>query len=80
MVVYPRGKEVPLGEYKLSADMSTTEDTNLYTTELPDPLNPPVNATTYIYHDIHGLEADIWSFQDFVRYKADAWYHAEESA
>ena len=41
---------------------------------LPDTLAEPVQAHVYVWLDISRLEAELWSYEDFVRYNAHKWY------
>ncbi|KAH7873728.1 uncharacterized protein C8R40DRAFT_1048611 [Lentinula edodes] len=37
-------------------------------------LLPAIPAQTYIYNDLENLEADLWSFEDFIKNNAWKWY------
>ncbi|KAJ7583652.1 hypothetical protein C8J56DRAFT_214843 [Mycena floridula] len=55
--VYPLSKSVPLSDY-------VVEDT---APPLPSDLPTAVYCQTYVYKDIHNLDPEPWSFQDFVK-------------
>ena len=42
-------------------------------------LPAPVIAATYVYSDMENLEAQLWSFDDFVKESAQKWYDASDS-
>jgi len=42
-------------------------------------LSAPVIAATYVYDDLENLEAQLWSFDDFVKESAWEWYDASDS-
>ncbi|KAL1697146.1 hypothetical protein GGG16DRAFT_42380 [Schizophyllum commune] len=41
---------------------------------LPDTLAEPVLAQVYVWLDISRLEAELWSYEDFVKHNAHKWY------
>lgn len=40
----------------------------------PDQLLSPLTAQTYIFCDVDDLQADLWSYEDFLRDHARKWY------
>ncbi|PBL03483.1 hypothetical protein ARMGADRAFT_1004219 [Armillaria gallica] len=77
--VHPLEDTINLYEYSVSKD-----DKHL----VPNPpaLLPPVEelaeaipAETYIYRDVNKLDAELWSFGEFVRLNARKWYQPEAS-
>ena len=41
---------------------------------LPDTLAEPVLVQVYVWLDISRLEAELWSYEDFVKHNAHKWY------
>ncbi|KAF8239783.1 hypothetical protein L208DRAFT_1385831 [Tricholoma matsutake] len=62
---------------KLSEHPSDEE--SLITTKLPPlpslvDLAPALDAETYVYKNFENLDAELWSFEDFVKNNARKWY------
>ncbi|KAK0469649.1 uncharacterized protein EV420DRAFT_1495889 [Desarmillaria tabescens] len=77
--VHPLEDAINLSEY------SVLKDDKYLLPNPPAPL-PPVEelaeaipAETYIYKNIEKLDAELWSFGEFVRLNAWKWYQPEES-
>lgn len=60
----------PLGEFGDISAHAMNEDTS----HLPNPLPDPTPAETYVFRDETDLEAQLWSYGDFVKYNAWKWY------
>jgi hypothetical protein len=42
-------------------------------------LGPALAAETYVYKNYENLEAELWSFEDFVKNSARKWYGEHET-
>ncbi|KAG7451186.1 uncharacterized protein BT62DRAFT_990816 [Guyanagaster necrorhizus] len=77
--VHPLEDTINLSEYSVS------NDDKYLVPNLPAPLPPieelaeAIPAETYIYRDTNNLDAELWSFADFVRFNAWKWYQPEAS-
>jgi hypothetical protein len=73
--VHPLADQVALAEYQIEGiSQSVSEDlVPKVPPPLPDPLPESVHATTFVFADASGLEKDIWSFEQFVKDKAQDW-------
>lgn len=63
----------PFNEFRDISANALSGDT-LSPRPLPNPLVDPISAETYVYRDEADLEAQLWSYGDFVKYNAWKWY------
>lgn len=64
----------PLEEFRnVSAD-SVNEEKFSEQLPIPEELLPPISASTYVFCRVDYLQAELWSYQDFVTGKARYWY------
>jgi len=76
---YIREKEFvhPLEDFIDLSNYMVSDEQSLIPTApppLPEKLAPPVEVDTYVYRDISFLEAELWSFDDFVKHNGWKWY------
>ena len=67
-----------LGALVKLSEHPSDEETLIKTKPPPLPalvdLEPAVDAETYVYKNFENLDAELWSFEDFVKNNARKWY------
>lgn len=76
---YTREKEFvhPLKDFIDLSNYTVSEEQSLVPAApppLPEKLGTPFGVDTYVYRDISFLEAELWSFDDFVKHNGWKWY------
>ncbi|THU96044.1 hypothetical protein K435DRAFT_778746 [Dendrothele bispora CBS 962.96] len=67
----------PLGPFSDLSHYSSQNDASIIPSDpepLPSVLTSSVKAQTYVFLDSSEVEAELWSFEDFVRNHSSNWY------
>ncbi|KAJ3753530.1 hypothetical protein EV360DRAFT_53325 [Lentinula raphanica] len=72
--IHPLQSLVDISDYNATLDEATLVPVDPPPIPSASDLLPATPAQTYIYNNLDNLEADLWSFDDFVRNNAWKWY------
>lgn len=73
--VHPLGPMIKLPEYGSDNESLIPSKPPALPTAIDE--SPTIHAETYIYDQFKNLEAELWSFEEFVKNNARKWYGGE---